>query len=653
MKGLLLAAALTAWTTTHAAPLAAAQEKVVRDATFEVVMRKPTDDPLTYEKPLPLDLLPFSIRSDTHAPVGTAFCIGVNQYVTAAHVLGLSLGSFYGAPQVRDRAGKIYDIDQVLKYSIAEDFVVFSLREPPAIQPLPMNDSPVINSRVFAVGNALGDGIVMRDGVYTSETPEEMDGAWRWLRFSAAASPGSSGGPLLDESGNAIGLIVAVSPNENLNYALPLSRIVAAPGTASFKTRGTFRLPVMSEMLHTRLDEKIPLPAPMDDFRSEAVELLNGAGERWQLEYLQQYGGRIFPRGDKAQRLLYTPRMLVTPFLIMEAENKEWEAQSPGGVTNIRLDGDYFLNMGYIAGVTIMKLDHRKDAAVGRLFSDSRSYMDLLLQGLNFKRPVGPEQVAITSLGVAESESEHVDSWGRRWQLRSWGVPSEDLRVHSLALPMPDGCAIMMVVAPAGQTLAIQRGLRTLSDLVYVSYSGNLAQWREFLSLKDWLPETFSNVAVDYEYGRRLRIRTRRFTFDTPIDLFPVTTDTNLLVTPVFLLDESLPRWDVAGFNLRPRTDLPMHLTAIRRAQPPESLGIAWQTEWTQMVNREAPYDGKVRAHEFGSAINGLVPAPVREDSDTNLFYLLSLRVDTSKTDAEMRAHLQQAIDGFEVLERP
>lgn len=653
MQGVLLVAALAAWSAAHAAPLTAAQEKVVRDATFEVVMRKPTDDPLTYEKPLPLDLLPFSIRSDTHAPVGTAFCIGANQYVTAAHVLGTSLGSFYGAPQVRDRAGKIHDIDQVLKYSIAEDFVVFSLREPPAIQPLPMNDSPVINSRVFAVGNALGDGIVMRDGVFTSETPEEMDGAWRWLRFSAAASPGSSGGPLLDESGNAIGLIIAASPNENLNFALPLSRIMAAPGTASFKTRSTFRLPVMSETLHTRLDETIPLPAPMDEFRRDAIELLNGADERWQQEYLQKYGGRIFPRGDKAQRLLYTPRMLATPFLVMEAENKEWDAQIPGGATDIRLDGDYFLHMGYIAGVTIMKLHHREDSAVARLFSDSRAYMDLLLQGLNFKRPVGPEQVTITSLGVAEDESEHVDSWGRKWQLRSWGLPSEDLRVHSLSLPLPDGCAIIMAVAPAGQSLANQRGLRTLSDFVYVSYFGSLAQWREFLSLEKWLPETFSNVAVDYEYAKHLRIRTRRFEFDTPIDLFPVTTDTKLLITPVFLLDGSQPRWDVAGFNLRPRTDLRMHLTAVRRAHPPESLGIAWQTEWTQMVNREAPYDGRVRAREFGSAIHGLVPARDHEDSDTGLFYQLSLSVDTSRTEAEMRAQLQLAIDGFEVLERP
>jgi serine protease Do len=79
---------------------------------------------------------------------------------------------------------------------------------------------------VLAVGNAFGEGVVIRDGLYTSATDEDQDGRWKWIRFSAAASPGNSGGPLLDGDGKVIGIVIGKSPNENLNYSLPIARVL-------------------------------------------------------------------------------------------------------------------------------------------------------------------------------------------------------------------------------------------------------------------------------------------------------------------------------------------------------------------------------------------------------------------------------------------
>src|SRR5262245_26952063 len=49
--------------------------KSVRAATFEVVLKKPETDPLQYERPLPLELLPFAERNDKYRSIGTAFAI--------------------------------------------------------------------------------------------------------------------------------------------------------------------------------------------------------------------------------------------------------------------------------------------------------------------------------------------------------------------------------------------------------------------------------------------------------------------------------------------------------------------------------------------------------------------------------------------------
>jgi serine protease Do len=39
------------------------------------------------QKPLPLNLLPYYERNDAYRSVGTAFALGHNTFVTAAHVL--------------------------------------------------------------------------------------------------------------------------------------------------------------------------------------------------------------------------------------------------------------------------------------------------------------------------------------------------------------------------------------------------------------------------------------------------------------------------------------------------------------------------------------------------------------------------------------
>src|SRR5215469_12446288 len=147
------------------AALTAELQKQVRAATFEIVIRKPTADSVTYEKPLPLELIPYNERTDAYWPVGTAFAIGPNLFVTAAHVMVLGVGSQFGVPGIRDGNGNVYPVDRVLKFALHEDLVVFTVSRPPAVRPFQTSAIPAIDATVFAVGNALGEGVVIRDGL--------------------------------------------------------------------------------------------------------------------------------------------------------------------------------------------------------------------------------------------------------------------------------------------------------------------------------------------------------------------------------------------------------------------------------------------------------------------------------------------------------
>ncbi len=172
-------------------PLKPVIERAVRAATFEVVVpRIPEVDFIEYERPLPWDLLPYSVRTDPYVSIGSAFAIGPNEFVTAAHVVTSWVGSLYGEPRLRSANGSIHEIDQVLKFSGHEDFVLFSVRDPPAIEPLAVEPSPEMNSEVHAVGNAMGEGVVFRSGLLTSETPEQQDGRWLWRAVGRWGRPG-------------------------------------------------------------------------------------------------------------------------------------------------------------------------------------------------------------------------------------------------------------------------------------------------------------------------------------------------------------------------------------------------------------------------------------------------------------------------------
>src|SRR6266540_2722198 len=79
--------------------------EMVTDSVFEVVVPKPTVDSVSYKDPLPFDILPYSIRNDKYYSIGSAFAIGPNEFVSAAHVMNLGAETQYQGPCLRDKDG--------------------------------------------------------------------------------------------------------------------------------------------------------------------------------------------------------------------------------------------------------------------------------------------------------------------------------------------------------------------------------------------------------------------------------------------------------------------------------------------------------------------------------------------------------------------
>src|SRR6185437_2550133 len=366
-----------------AAALEAGEQQQIRAATFEVVQLKPPDGDVTYERPLPMELMPYQQRTDLYRSVGTAFAIGPNQYVTAGHVIAIGMHSQFGPPALRDLAGKVYAIDQVLKYSEHEDFVVFSLREPPkSAKYLKAGPKPELNDAVFAVGNALGEGVVIRDGVYTSNSPEEQDGKWNWLRFTAAASPGNSGGPLVDSHGRLIGVVLRKSASENLNYALSIEQVLGAKeAEGRVSTRSSIRLPIMDTAETVQIDEHIALPKSLPDFYRALMGIAETVSQHGDAQLLAHNAAHVFPHGTGSERLLHTIERSAFPQRIHEGQNGTWLINGARPHL-VQLEHNGFVELT----ADMIRMHAPDDVDLGTLYGDSKLQMDLILKGYSVHR---------------------------------------------------------------------------------------------------------------------------------------------------------------------------------------------------------------------------------------------------------------------------
>jgi hypothetical protein len=128
------------------------------------------------------------------------------------------------------------EIDAVSVAAVDEPHDLVLIRVPAKnLRALPLADPKSIEpgERVVAIGHPLGLGNTVTDGLVSAVravTPELT-----LLQISAPISPGSSGGPLIDERGRVIGVSTLYSlKGQNLNFGVPieyLERLISRAGT--------------------------------------------------------------------------------------------------------------------------------------------------------------------------------------------------------------------------------------------------------------------------------------------------------------------------------------------------------------------------------------------------------------------------------------
>jgi S1-C subfamily serine protease len=625
----------------------------IQGATFEVVAAKPANDPLTYEKPLPLDLLPFQERTDKYYSLGTAFSIGNGRYVTAGHVLMTGFGSLWGPPALRDNAGHVYAIDKVWKYSLEQDFAVFSIagHDGAAAPALELQRDAIAGQAVYTVGNAYGTGVVVRDGLYTSDTPEQESGRWKWMRFSAAASPGNSGGPLVDLQGRVIGVVLAKSPNENLNYALPIGRVLDAPeGVAEMDQRTAYQFDVYDTTLTGRFKHEFKLPLPLAGFFAEYGKRFDAHVDKELKDLLAKEPERTFPNGEGSEQLLnQIPTMGDFPYVIGRASNGVWGLGGDPG-DNVRLDANGYVTPGWFGKNMLFHLRRPDNLPAAKFYAEPALAMDMLLKTGFVKRSVGSESILVTSLGKPSFAGMHADAWGRQWRVWKWPVPFVNMNLVVMALPVPDGYIGVVRSGLAMQDHDMEINQRALADFIYANYDGTLAQWKDFLADRSLLPAAFDKLRIDFDYGDHFSYASKRVSFRYTPELQAIQADSVLTLGFSFFKDGGKPVWDVSEVWISAKQNDSNYVMLIRDSEPPASLGDDFANSWDKILHRRHPYDSEARDGDDGTKATAVAGPPA--EAKPKVLYTATYAVEGRKDAADMAAHLALLVKDLRVDEK-
>jgi hypothetical protein len=449
-------------------------------------------------------------------------------------------------------------------------------------------------------------------------------------------------------------VVLAKSPNENLNYSLPITHVLTAPDNkALFEGRAPTRASYLRATQTYTMQDSFGLPLSWTAFEQSYLAVMNKHERAAQAALLQANAQSLFPKGSGTESVLYEPQTNdFKPRLISQQQDNSWSADAPR-YTTTDLPGDGSVAVAAAPGVSLLRVV-RSDAASDAVFySDTKQAMDLVLKALDLRRNVGSDRVRITSVGAALTDTLQTDAYGRGWQERVYAVPFLNVYLGVWLLPTPDGYAgFLQLVSSPQRELISERALR-LANLFDVSLTGTTAQWRSYLARRNTLPKSLT--ALQLETGKTWSVRTNRFAFTAPSDMVTLTESSVLQLTMGFHPQGTQTVWDAQGVQWTPDATAKTSLALQRRMKPPASAKQALRTAFDDMRSRRPPYAGNTDRDSSSTwRVVRVVDVPAVQAGKTaaDVLYTVALRADSSARLANTLLVGGQIADTLKVLEK-
>lgn len=562
-------------------------------SVYEVVVPKLEGENVRYAKELPFETLSYRERNEKYYSIGTAFFINDKELLSAAHVFALEYFSLLDNFYIRDSAGKVYKVNKVNKYSSIRDMIVFDLEEyPETINPIALSEHIEIGDTVFSVGNVQGEGISFRAGQVAAFTTEAEYGMWKDIRFTSPASPGNSGGPLVDVEGRMVGLIVKKNSSENHNIAIPVEEFRKLEDKAEFFLRNvSIQLSDEQNIINRDWQQQIDLPKTVDELSSLARNSLNEFYAKLASDLSKKFDANYFPKGERFRAYLRN-QQYVKNFGVLQSDadfNKWYLKNYNANTISLQKDQDFSVSKSELSSFHVV-IDKPAGIALADFLDDQEMIMDNMLKGIPLKRTIGAEDIRIVGVGKPEKTETWQDKVGRKWISSLWFLPHIDAFIYSHCLAYPKGTICNVDLKDNDELyLGYLELVKQNYDEIAVGYEGDIADWQEYFSLSDsYLPKAFADTELEIEDGTiklnlsgyKLQLKSDEINEKSNIHFHFGYSNTDLLAEELLL------------FEVFPRKGLSSHYRVERYYSPSEFSSDKYKTIWADVTNKSGDYSG-------------------------------------------------------------
>ena len=168
-----------------------------------------------------------TVEITTYRPGGQQVAMGSGFYISASGLLVTNYHVIEGAYSIKVSNGtsECY-VNRIESYNKEKDIAILSVNITSAKVPyLELNTAlPTVGDTVYTMGSSLGLTNTFSSGI-VSYTDREIDGM-KFIQTTAPISSGNSGGPLINEYGEAIGMNTATyTEGQNLNLCITANDI--------------------------------------------------------------------------------------------------------------------------------------------------------------------------------------------------------------------------------------------------------------------------------------------------------------------------------------------------------------------------------------------------------------------------------------------
>jgi hypothetical protein len=366
----------------------------------------------------PLDVL---AAEEVAKPIGTAFALDDGTYVTAAHVFDALIGSRYARPLLLDSRSELYGVENIVRYSAVDDFVVFTAK--------PM-------------GRALAGRTAKSDRA-------AADRLMKAVRGPTGAQADIRVQPVLFAL-NLVQYRDVLGSTDNTVFAPEFF----APEEGVRSTQ--------SHAYTIDLDEQMPYARFAAQVVAARDAYFNATLNRWlrPSERSAFVGG---PLAAAACELLNgsacSERDAMDDDVVLKTSEPAVVAQTQEGPT---------LRTMWLDSVLVLRRKTPREPTLENVFTAEGGTLSADYLALTTAKRWRDHRPAI-ELGPSEPAQKYTDLHGRQWQLRTWPVREQDLKMIALARPVEDGYVALFSVVPTSFVHAATLHLEILANIDSVS----------------------------------------------------------------------------------------------------------------------------------------------------------------------------------------